>query len=161
MTRARDALTCPRDIVEARTHFEQLTALRCLRVRCEVDGKAWEENLYAGSFVLGRHSALRFHFDNSDVSQFHARIELDTAKHQWAAKDLNSSNGSFLNGKRLRSDRRTFLKKGDRLELVDVASLQVLDVRSTARESPDIFSTLCILWRTFGLGFWVSGLLCV
>jgi hypothetical protein len=131
MTRARPALAGLQISCEAQKDFDQLLGLTSLRLKCEFDEKTWEEELYAGSFVLGRHSALRLHFSNSDISQFHALIEFDTAKHQWAAKDLNSSNGSFINGKKLRSDRRTFLKKGDVLDLVGVAAIQVLDVRSS------------------------------
>lgn len=114
----------------AQAQLDELSALApVLHVRCECNGASWDRDFHAGAFVVGRHELLSLRFPSDGVSQFHAQIELNMAKQQWSAKELGSSNGSTLNGKKLRSDRRTGLKVGDKLEFAGTGSIEVLKVR--------------------------------
>ena len=49
--------------------------------------------------------------DDSTVSRYHARI--DRTEDEFWITDLNSTNGTFLNGIRLLPYERVFLKRGD------------------------------------------------
>lgn len=66
-----------------------------------------------GTLQVGRAEACQIHVDDTYVSQFHARIfSRDGA---WFVEDLGSTNGTYLNSRRLTSPSQ--LRAGDRLKL--------------------------------------------
>jgi hypothetical protein len=58
--------------------------------------------LKSPSTVIGRHPSCDVVIDRPEVSRRHAEIS-STASGQWMIKDLGSSNGTFVNGKRIDS----------------------------------------------------------
>jgi hypothetical protein len=91
--------------------------------------KDMEVTLSHGAAYIGRYPHLRLCVDRTDVSHIHARIDLDTKTKKWKIKDLNSSNGTKVNGRKVRSDRATALKSGDTIELSGEVCMKV-QVRS-------------------------------
>lgn len=65
---------------------------------------------------LGRHPACEVHIDLSSVSRFHA--QLIRAGDRYFIEDLNSRNGTFVNGKRI--DGRVHLADNDRVKICDM-----------------------------------------
>lgn len=63
--------------------------------------------------VLGRESGVDILIDSPGISRRHARIFVEN--NQYTLEDLGSSNGTFLNGERLRG--RLVLKPGDEIRL--------------------------------------------
>jgi hypothetical protein len=61
---------------------------------------------------IGRGDDMDIVIDNVSVSRRQARIEM-TASGQWVVEDLNSANGTFVNGQRLTSPRT--LARGDEI----------------------------------------------
>lgn len=100
----------------------------------------------AGSTVLGRDTCLRLHFDElSGVSQFHARIEWDEKPRAWKIRDMNSSYGTKVNGRKVRSDQRTTLKDGSVVTLAGTVELRAKVCLITLRlHMPSFMSGRCI-----------------
>ncbi|RRR72251.1 MAG: FHA domain-containing protein [Candidatus Viridilinea halotolerans] len=65
------------------------------------------------NLVLGRQQGSPLHINHSQVSRQHARLLLEGG--QWLVEDLNSANGTFVNGQR--TSGRVPLRPGDRLGL--------------------------------------------
>ncbi|MFO0947614.1 MAG: SpoIIE family protein phosphatase [Planctomycetota bacterium] len=65
---------------------------------------------------LGRHPACEVHIDLNSVSRFHAQILRE--EDQFVIEDLNSRNGTFVNGKRIEG--RVILKDNDRVKICDM-----------------------------------------
>jgi serine phosphatase RsbU (regulator of sigma subunit)/pSer/pThr/pTyr-binding forkhead associated (FHA) protein len=63
--------------------------------------------------VIGRSRSAGLHFDERTLSRLHARLE--PADGGWRLTDLGSSNGSFVNGRRVRA--ATALRDGDVVRL--------------------------------------------
>src|SRR5688500_2283222 len=69
--------------------------------------------LTAPSVVIGRHAEAGIVLNDSQVSRRHARVELLTV--QAILTDLNSANGTFVNGRRLAAPQP--LNPGDLIQL--------------------------------------------
>jgi len=65
-------------------------------------GQTWRVSLNPQGTVIGRNPACDVVIDSREVSRRHAEI-LRTPTNQWMLKDLGSSNGTFVNGKRVES----------------------------------------------------------
>ena len=83
------------------------------------DGTVYE--IPVGEFTLGRSSACNVVANENAVSKVHARIE--RAADQVVLEDLSSSNGTFVNGTRVRT---AVLRDTDTLELANVAKFKVV-----------------------------------
>jgi EAL domain-containing protein (putative c-di-GMP-specific phosphodiesterase class I) len=66
-------------------------------------------------FTLGRNESADLHVDSGRVSREHAVIMCD--RNTFTVRDLNSTNGTFLNGKRIQEAR---LADGDLLSVADI-----------------------------------------
>lgn len=76
--------------------------------------------LPAGDTCVGRSSACNAVLGHAVVSSVHARIE--RSPRQLVVRDLDSSNGTFLNGERIQT---ALLRDGDVLSFANVASFRV------------------------------------
>ena len=65
-----------------------------------------------GSVLLGRSSEAQLRLHDADSSRQHARIVC--AGGRWVLHDLDSTNGTWVNGKRIQSHE---LRPGDRIEV--------------------------------------------
>ncbi len=65
-------------------------------------GQTWRVHLNPQGTVIGRNPHCDVVIDSREVSRRHAEI-FQTPSHQWAIQDLGSSNGTFVNGKRIES----------------------------------------------------------
>lgn len=65
-----------------------------------------------GPFIIGRDSACNLHLDDLRVSWRHARMT--RSGDTWTLEDLRSSNGTFVNGRRIRRHR---LRPGDMIRI--------------------------------------------
>ncbi len=81
--------------------------------------------------VLGRRQDCHLRIPTRDISRQHCAILLD--KNKVVAKDLGSSNGTFVNGKRIAE---TELKPGDRLRLGPVTFIVQINGKP-AQVKPD------------------------
>ena len=57
--------------------------------------------------------------NSRNVSRFHAKLEKEGD--QFYLMDLNSTNGTFINGKRLGSNERELIEMGDVIAFADVS----------------------------------------
>lgn len=101
-----------------------------------------EEVEVQGAVTIGRGSSAGISFNNSHISREHARLFVSSGN-LWLL-DLNSANGTFVNGKRLRGGCRLF--HGDELSF-DQLAMQVIghgqDLTPTRkRDSTDLVSPL-------------------
>ena len=71
-----------------------------------------------GSTVVGRHSECDICLPSEEISRRHARVEVTTDG--LYVEDLDSANGTFVNGKRVR---RSKIEPGDELKLDTVRFL--------------------------------------
>ena len=94
-----------------------------------------EEVEVQGSLTIGRGSSAGISFNNAHISRVHARLFVSTGN-LWLL-DLNSANGTFVNGKRLRGGCRLF--HGDELSF-DQLVMQVnghgVDLTPTRKRQP-------------------------
>ena len=82
------------------------------------------ENLIIyGDEELGREDENSFFAPYSTVSRHHARITNN--KNLWEIEDLNSTNGTWINGIRLQPNTLSPLKNGDILQLSKSCSFEV------------------------------------
>lgn len=70
-----------------------------------------------GDFLIGRDPTCQISlpFEHGGVSRFHARLTFGQDPEGWQICDLNSTNGTYLNGRRLQGCR--MLRVGDRIRL--------------------------------------------
>jgi diguanylate cyclase (GGDEF)-like protein len=85
---------------------------RALLVRTDAQNAGQVLKLDGPRFGLGRHPDNEACIDDDGISRFHARISVDGAKY-WV-EDLGSSNGTYINGRRITSCE---LNNGDTLNL--------------------------------------------
>lgn len=85
---------------------------RALLVRTDAQNAGQVLKLDGPRFGLGRHPDNQACIDDDGISRFHARISVDGAKY-WV-EDLGSSNGTYINGRRITSCE---LNNGDTLNL--------------------------------------------
>ncbi|HVZ35397.1 MAG TPA: GGDEF domain-containing protein [Polyangiaceae bacterium] len=85
---------------------------RALLVRTDAQNAGQVLKLEGPRFGLGRHPDNQACIDDDGISRFHARISIDGSKY-WV-EDLGSSNGTYINGRRITSCE---LNNGDTLNL--------------------------------------------
>lgn len=85
---------------------------RGLLVRIDATNAGQVFSVNSNEFTLGRHPDNAGCIDDQGISRFHAKIHRDNA--EFAVEDLNSSNGTYVNGKPVT---RVDLKNGDTLQL--------------------------------------------
>ena len=76
-------------------------------------GKTWQVDLNPQGTVIGRSPDCELVIDSKDVSRKHARVCYDPSG-KWVIRDLDSSNGVFVNGKSVESSP---LELGDVVEI--------------------------------------------
>jgi hypothetical protein len=84
-------------------------------------------------FILGRDEACHFRVNDPRLSRQHAAIAHDAAR--YFLSDLNSRNGTFLNGQRLGSERH-LLNTGDEIQLGTLVVLRFEDPATTLADLP-------------------------
>jgi len=121
-----------------------------LRLQRIEDLDSGEEVLFGSSLSVGRHPLCDLVLDDPRISGRHAAVEWDGER--WVVYDLGSTNGTRLNGARIR--RRESLKSGDVLQFGGVARWRVshlsldpmdgsgLDCTADAKESLDSVSAV-------------------
>ena len=83
-----------------------------LRLRIK-QGTGWsQETVFTHSFRIGRSSECEVQLSERAVSRFHAEVKLEEG--QWSIIDLQSANGTYLNGRRIQT---TLLPPSGRIEL--------------------------------------------
>jgi DNA-binding winged helix-turn-helix (wHTH) protein len=85
-------------------------------------------------FTIGRARECHLVIDHSQVSRLHARLELD--HEQITIIDLNSTNGTFVNGERLSPGCSRRLRAGDLINLGQVCTVEFDDPGTTAQMRP-------------------------
>ena len=104
--------------IDAAAPATRMGVVRAALVEAE-DGTVYE--IAVGEFTLGRSSACNVVANENAVSKVHARIE--RSADQLLLEDLSSSNGTFVNGTRVRT---AVLRDTDTLELANVAKFKVV-----------------------------------
>jgi hypothetical protein len=86
---------------------------RRARARLRIDGRT--HPVPAGGAVLGRSRDADIQLDDPNASRPHAEIRPSGGS--WIVRDLGSTNGVKVNGRRLDPDRPQSLKRGDELQI--------------------------------------------
>lgn len=82
------------------------------------DGKAGVIEILYYPFLIGKQENLTDYVLSSDtVSRVHARI--DRTENRYSLTDLNSTNGTFINGRRLETNESVELNIGDRIGIAE------------------------------------------
>jgi hypothetical protein len=97
---------------EAVQYLDKVRRTTAARLTVIVEGKEASYPLTGDAYTLGRHRNNDIVISDAKVSSFHARI--DRSPEGYVLVDLNSRNGSFVNGKRVAT---AVLKAGDELRL--------------------------------------------
>jgi FHA domain/Transcriptional regulatory protein, C terminal len=82
-------------------------------------------------FVIGRARECHFVVDHSQVSRLHARLELD--HEQITLIDLNSTNGTYVNGERMLPGQPRRLRAGDKIDFGHSCTVEFDDPGTTAQ----------------------------
>lgn len=90
-----------------------------------------------GEWVLGRHPAADITITTPNVSARHAAIAYSYASDSWSIQDLNSTNGTRLNGERLEPGYMAPIKVGDKLHLASALINVVEDENDTVNDGSD------------------------
>src|SRR5436309_3061215 len=85
-------------------------------------------------FTIGRARECHLVIDHSQVSRVHARLELE--HEQIAIVDLNSTNGTFVNGERLVPGQPRKLRAGDKICLGQICTVEFDDPGTTVQMAP-------------------------
>lgn len=72
------------------------------KVRVCQDNHSWQAQLNPAGTIIGRSNECDIVIDSKHVSRHHARI-FSSTDGQWFVEDLGSSNGTFVNGERVKS----------------------------------------------------------
>lgn len=96
-----------------------------LRLTYEWDGRETTREVVGGSLLSGRDEGIRLHIPHTKVSQFHLLFEWDAKTRKWKAKDLYSSNKSWLNNAKMKANQARVLSSGDSVSLADVVDITV------------------------------------
>lgn len=91
------------------------------RLRIGGSGEPREVEIEGPSLKLGRSPGCEIQVTGTGVSREHAELRLD--RDGWSVRDLNSSNGTFVNDERVESAR---LEHGDVVRLGPVSTLELL-----------------------------------
>jgi hypothetical protein len=76
--------------------------MRQTKIRICQDNHSWQAELNPAGTIIGRSDKCDIVIDSKHVSRQHARVFL-TSDGQWFVEDLGSSNGTFVNGQRVKS----------------------------------------------------------
>lgn len=87
---------------------------RGVLVLCDGEFAGAEYPLVAEETLIGRNPTTDITLLDESISREHAIVSFDAATGTWALEDLQSTNGSKLNGKRVRS---ATLSDGDEIEV--------------------------------------------
>jgi hypothetical protein len=71
-------------------------------IRVCQDNHSWQAELIPAGTIIGRSNECDIVIDSKHVSRRHARV-FSTSDGQWSVEDLGSSNGTFVNGERVKS----------------------------------------------------------
>src|SRR5688572_16219075 len=82
-------------------------------------------------FIIGRARECHFVIDHSQVSRLHARLELD--HEQITLIDLNSTNGTYVNGERITPAQPRRLRAGDKIDFGHACTVEFDDPGTTAQ----------------------------
>lgn len=96
-----------------------------LKLSYRIGSETFERSLYSSSAYISREECFRLSMRTPEVSQFHAQIEWDDKTRKWKIKDLDSTGGTKVNGRKVRSDRCTGLKDGDVISISGVVTVKV------------------------------------
>ena len=95
------------DVALRAEHGEELTGLTADIARLRVESRRWFrrrttgllEGAVGGRLMLGRSSDCQLVFGDDTVSRRHAELRL--VEGRWMLRDLGSSNGTWVNGRRV------------------------------------------------------------
>jgi len=76
--------------------------MRQATIRVCQDNHSWQVELIPAGTIIGRSNKCNIVIDSKHVSRQHARI-FSTSDGEWFVEDLGSSNGTFVNGERVKS----------------------------------------------------------
>jgi predicted component of type VI protein secretion system len=82
------------------------------------DGKVIQTIPLAPMMTIGRRQGMDVQLEDSAMSRWHATVFADGG--QWFLSDKNSTNGTFLDGKRLTADQPGALRNGSVAEIGDL-----------------------------------------
>jgi len=85
-------------------------------------------------FTIGRARDCSLIIDHTEVSRLHATLSWD--HEQVVITDLNSTNGTFVNGERLLPNQPRRLRAGDKIALAKVCTLEFDDPGTTVQMLP-------------------------
>lgn len=104
-------------IIDDAQNFEEETTLIAMQAYLEVDNgsKTGREDIISDNYIIGRNAALRTWISASGVSREHAVIVNMGAN--YVIKDLNSKNGTKVNGNKLVGNEEIALNDGDVIEI--------------------------------------------
>ena len=92
--------------------------IRLRGVSAPIKGKVWHSETLLRS---GRLATLEIVLDDSSVSRKHAEVRLASDGQSWTVVDLNSTNGTYVNGTRVTTDSEPMLKQRDIIQFGKVA----------------------------------------
>ena len=92
--------------------------IRLRGVSAPIKGRVWHSETLLRS---GRLATLEIVLDDSSVSRKHAEVRLANDGQSWTVVDLNSTNGTYLNGNRVTTDSEPLLKQRDIIQFGKVA----------------------------------------
>lgn len=96
-----------------------------LTLSYECNSETFERTLYSASAYISREDCFRLAMDMPEVSQFHAIITWDDKTRKWKIKDLKSTGGTEVDGRKVRADRFTGLKDGQVIRISKVVDVKV------------------------------------
>lgn len=96
-----------------------------LRLTYKCGSETLERTLYAAPAYISREKCFTLAMVLPEVSQFHARVEWDDKTRKWKIKDMKSTGGTKVNGRKVRSDRCTGLKDGDVIKISGTVHVKV------------------------------------
>ena len=107
------------EVSDLRIHGEELLR-NAFIVRARVGGRLIENVIAEGEYLIGSSPEADIHIDdpNRYVSRRHARLILRGG--QLFIVDLGSTNGTFVNGRRIEPGEEVRVTPEDRIELADV-----------------------------------------
>lgn len=106
-------------------------------------------------FTIGRARECHLVIDHSQVSRLHARLELD--HEQIVITDLNSTNGTYINGERLSPGEARRLRAGDKVNLGQVCTVEFDDPGTTVQMAPVRLPTVGLVLDEDGAQVSVNG----
>src|SRR5262245_46814833 len=105
--------------------------IRLRGISGDIKGKVWEHD---SLMRAGRLNSLEIVLDDSSVSRQHAELHVSGAG--WSVRDLQSTNGTFVNGVRLGGEEKA-LRTRDIVQFGKVAMIVELNDNEPANGSPE------------------------